>query len=190
MVKVGGEDLYCVDEELSSVAEEVGEEEWDDKEAEADLEEIKGPECLWRDGEYEPEEDPEEWIDRVADEVEEKRPPKMQVLEKPEGSTKGISYLTTRHVYDWRKKPCQLGDGISIKRWKRRSRLVTREFAFAEGKRDDIFSPATSGHALKLLSTIILQRISEEEEAREGEGAFSQILGCLDVKDAFLSRSH
>ena len=34
---------------------------------------IKGPECLWRDGEHEPEEDPEEWIDRVADEVEEKR---------------------------------------------------------------------------------------------------------------------
>ena len=109
----------------------------------------------------------------------------MQVLEKPEGSTKGISYLTTRNVYDWRKKPYQLGDGISIKRWKRRSRLVAREFAFAEGKRDDIFSPATSGHVLKLLPTIFLQRISEEEEAREGEGAFSQILGCLDVKDAF-----
>ena len=58
--------------------------------------------------------------------------------------------------------------------------------AFAEGKRDYIFSPATSGHVLKLLPTIFLQRISEEEEAREGEGAFSQVLGCLDVKDAFL----
>ena len=31
-----------------------------------------------------------------------------------------------------------------------------------------------------------MQRVSEEEEAREGEGAFSQILGCLAVKDAFL----
>ena len=68
----------------------------------------------------------------------------------------------------------------------RRSRLVAREYAFAEGKRDAIFSPATSGHVLKLLPTIFLQRVSEEEEAREGEGAFSQILGCLDVKDAFL----
>ena len=44
------------------------------------------PECLWRDGEQEPEEDPEEWVDRVADEVEEKRSQKMQALEKPEGS--------------------------------------------------------------------------------------------------------
>ena len=59
------------------------------------------------------------------------------------------------------------------KRWKRRSRLVAREFAFAEGKRDDMFSPAaTSGHVLKLTPTIVLQRVSEEE-AREGEGAFS-----------------
>ena len=39
---------------------------------------------------------------------------------------------------------------------------------------------------LKLLPTIFLQRVSEEEEeAREGKGAFSQILGCLGVKDAF-----
>ena len=57
----------------------------------------------------------------------------MKALEKPEGRTKGISYLTTRNVYDWRKKPYQLGDCISVKRWKRRSRLVAREFAFAEG---------------------------------------------------------
>ena len=72
------------------------------------------------------------------------------------------------------------GDGNSVKRWKRRSRLVAREFAFAEGKRDDIL------RALKLLPTKFLQRISEEEEAREGEGAFSRILGCLDVKGACL----
>ena len=53
------------------------------------------------------------------------------------------------------------------------------------GKRDDIFSPATSGHVPKL-PAIFLQRVSEEEEAREGEGAFSQMLGCFGVKDAFL----
>ena len=140
MVKIGGEDPCHIGED--------------------------GPECLWRDGEHEPE-DPEEWIDRVAGEVEEKRLQKMQVLE-PEGSTTGISYLTTRNVYDWRKKPYQPEGGISVKRWKRRPRLVAREFAFAEGKRDD-----TLGHVLKLLPTIFLQRISEEDEAREGEGAFS-----------------
>ena len=74
------------------------------------------------------------------------------MLEKPEGSRKGISFLAAGNVYDWRKKPYQLGDGIAIKRWKRRTRLVAREFAFAEGSRDDIFSPATSAHVLKLLA--------------------------------------
>ena len=59
-----------------------------------------------------------------------------------------------------------------------------QEFAFGEGKRDDIFSPTTSGHVLKLLPTIFWQRVSEEEGARKGERAFSQMLGCLDVKDA------
>ena len=52
-------------------------------------------------------------------------------------------------------------------------------------ERGDIFPPATSGHVLKLLPTMFLQRVSEEEEAREGGGALSQMLGCLDVKDAF-----
>ena len=70
--------------------------------------ETNGPECLWRDEEHEPEGDPEEWNDRVAGEVEEERLQKMQVLEKPEGSAKGISYLTARNVYDGRKKPYQL----------------------------------------------------------------------------------
>ena len=56
---------------------------------------------------------------------------------------------------------------------------LQENFAFAEGKRDDMFSPAaTSGHVLKLTPTIVLQRVSEEE-AREGEGAFSHMLGCL-----------
>ena len=104
MVKVGGEDLYHVDQQQSPVA--VGEEEWDGEEAgDADLVEIHGPECLWRDGEHEPEGDPEQWVDRVADEAEGKRLQKMQALEKPEGSAKGISRLTTRTVYDWKKKP-------------------------------------------------------------------------------------
>ena len=37
----------------------------------------------------------------------------MQALEKPEGSTEGTSYLTTRNVYDWRKKPYHHGDGTT-----------------------------------------------------------------------------
>ena len=52
-------------------------------------------------------------------------------------SAEGISFLTARSVYDWRRKPYHLEDGAESKRWRRRSRLVAREFAFAEGKRDD-----------------------------------------------------
>ena len=52
----------------------------------------------------------------------------MQALERPEGSAGGISYLTTRNVYEWRKKPFHQGDGTTSERWKRRSRLVAREF--------------------------------------------------------------
>ena len=72
VVKVGGEDLYRADEEVSPVSEEVGVEEWDgEEENDSGFEEINQPERLWRGGEHEPEGDPEEWIDRVADEVEE-----------------------------------------------------------------------------------------------------------------------
>ena len=39
-------------------------------------------------------------IDRAADEVEEKRLQRMQVLERPEGSAEGTSFLTKRNVYD------------------------------------------------------------------------------------------
>ena len=138
LVKVAGEDLHHVDEELPSVAEEVDEEDWEEEGDEEEADEVNGPECLWRDGEHGPEEDPEEWIGRVADEVEEKRLQKMQALERSEGSKEGISHLTTRNMYDWRKKRYHREAGTTSKRWKRRPRLIARECAFAEGKRDDI----------------------------------------------------
>ena len=78
---MAGEDLCLADEELSPVAEEVDEEDWEGGEEESEGDKLNGPECLWRDGEHEPEEDPEDWIDRVAAEVEEKRLQKIQVLE-------------------------------------------------------------------------------------------------------------
>lgn len=73
--------------------------------------------------------------------------------------------LTTRFVFDWRLKPFKTGEGQEVMRWMRRARLVAREYAFAEGKRDDVFSPASSSHLLRLLPVL---------------------LGCLDIKDAFL----
>ena len=134
MVKVGGEDIDHVDEELSKKSgktKKVMTQTWKKS---MDL-----TECLWHHGEHEPEGDPEEWIDRVADEVAEKRLQKMQVLKKPEGSAKGISYLTTRYVHDWRKKPYQLAKTAeTISTWRVRFSqevVVAREVAFAEGKR-------------------------------------------------------
>ena len=115
-----------MDEESSPVAEKVDGEDWEEEGDEEEEDEWNGPECLWRDGEHEPEEDPEGWIDKVADEAAEKRLQKTQAQERPEGSTEGVSYLATCNVYDWRKKPYHHGDGMAIKRWKR-SRLVARE---------------------------------------------------------------
>ena len=164
-MNVAGVDLYHVDVELSPVAEEVDGEDWEEEGGASEEDEVNGPECLWRDGEHEPEEDPGEWIDGVADEVEEKRLQMMQVLEKPEGSAAGNNYPTTRNVYDWRKKPYHRMVG---KRWQRRPRLVAREFAFPEGKRDDIFSPATSGHGFYRQNSC-RESVRRKEQEREKE---------------------
>ena len=87
---MAGEGLHHVGE-LPPVAEEV-DEIWGleaEGEEESKEDEVNGPECLWPHGEREPEEDPEDWIDRVADEGEEKRLQELQALERPEGSTAG-----------------------------------------------------------------------------------------------------
>ena len=79
----------------------------------------------------------------MADEVEENRLQKTQGLEKPEERTKGISYLTTRNVYDWGKKPYQLGDCISVKEKVKASckricfRLKEREITFSHQRLQD-----------------------------------------------------
>ena len=139
LVKVAGEDLCHVHEELNPVAEEVDEEDQVEEGDEPEEGEVKGPERLQRDGEHEPEEDREEWVDRVADEVEEQRLRKTQVLERPEGSTEGISFLATRNVYDCRKKPYHHEDGTTSKRWKRRPRLVERKMTFSHQRHQDMY---------------------------------------------------
>ena len=85
----------CNASRVSPVAEEVDEENWEEEGDEKGEEEeeggLNGPECLRRDGEHKQEESPEESIDRVADEVDEKRLEKMQVLEKPEVQKVSVS---------------------------------------------------------------------------------------------------
>ena len=93
--------------------------------------------------------------------------------------------LTTRFVFDWRLKSFKTGEGQEVMTWMRRARLVARECAFAEGQRDDVFSAASSSHLLRLLPVLYLHRLSQYQLA-DLKGMNSCLLGCLDIKDAFL----
>jgi len=93
-------------------------------------------------------------VDAVAEYVELQRLAKMNVLRAANhvDDHRIQKTLTTRFVFDWRFKPYDQ----STKRWLRRARLVAREYAFEEGRRDDVFSPASSSHLLRLLPTLYL----------------------------------
>lgn len=61
------EDLYHIDEEMPPIPKE--EIDWEEGEQDVEAtEKLNDDECLWRDGDQAPEEDPEPWVDRVADE--------------------------------------------------------------------------------------------------------------------------
>ena len=108
---------------------------------------------------------------------------KMEVVEliNIEGQEDDESkYLTTKLVLDWRFRDSdgfQLEEGEDSKAvntercWKRRSRLVAREYKTVE-KRDDVFSPATSPALTKIIPMLCL--------------AFYWSIWSVDVKDAFL----
>eukprot|EP00435_Cladocopium_sp_Y103_P042005 s2855_g11.t1 len=81
---------------------------------------------------------PEQWVDRLADQVELKRLCGMNVLQEVDfQSLTQEEHLTAKFVYDWRIKDCTMDDGSVCRRWLRRSRLVAREFSFWE-KRDHL----------------------------------------------------
>ena len=73
--------------------------------------------------------------------------------------------------------------GETVKRWMRRSRFVAREFA--SEKRLDTFSPATGAHTSNLIP---LKYLWMKEMAKDlpDTAEYETVLGCLDVKDAFL----
>ena len=146
------------------------------------------PEALWIDADVDkaPIDAPEKWIDDLADQLEIQRLTQMEVLV-PAGDFQGAitGKLTTRFVRDWRLK--DFGDGDSMrKRWMRRSRLVAREFN--NSKRLDTFSPATGSHTNNLLPLkyLFMKGQSLEMPAKE---EYSVVMGCCDVKDAFLQVS-
>ena len=82
--------------------------------------------------------------------------------EREEIEQEPIKWLTTKFVFDWRFRSGS---------WKRRARLVAREFKGTE-HRSDVFSPATSASLTRLVPVIALQ---------EEFSVYS-----IDVKDAFL----
>ena len=119
-----------------------------------------------------------QWIEDIADAVEETRLQKLGVLSRMDKLMASHKTLTTRFVRDWRAKHRDK-EGSGPKQWLRRSRLVAREYA--TDKRDDIHAPATGGQALRLLPLMYLGK-----KAEETMGGEKTILGSLDVKDAFL----
>lgn len=72
--------------------------------------------------------------------------------------------LSTTAVQDWRHR-----DG----EWKRRSRLVAREYKWADPTRQDLFSSATAASQVRLLAAVMMTERDLE-------------MWSLDIKDAFL----
>ena len=129
-------------------------------------------------------EEPPEWVDTLANEVETQRLTAMEVLIKEELYPEAVQdSLTTKFAHDWCAKDFTMPNGDVVKRWLRRSRLVAREYAFME-RRDDCFSPATSTHVMNLLPMIYLQRCAERRGCEQQSP--EHVLATVDIKDAFL----
>ena len=177
-VCVGDDTMYHLDEVLDVETMAI-EEEVDDLE---DLEPGTIPEELWSDHPLTrtpPEPDLE--VDLLANKVEEKRLMRMSVLEPLTMDDAHLDRLTTRFVHDWRVKNYVQADGESRKRWLRRARLVAREYA--NDRCDEVYSPASGQHVLRLLPALFLNNVVMSQGLGD-QGP--PILGALDIKDAFL----
>ena len=181
-IQIGEEEYYTLDEE-----DVIPEEWWIDDEALMSEDGVCDiPMDLWKDflGEEKPQA-PEKWVDDLADKVELQRLMKMEVITMAEEKDKDIQrVLTTKMVRDWRLKDfTDPSGGPSTKKWLRRSRLVAREYAITN--KDDVFSPASSSHLLRLLPVIYLMKLGEIEESQQGKTE-DVVIGSMDIKDAFL----
>ena len=178
-VCVGGDTMYHLDEvvDVETMAIEEGEE---------DVEDLKPgaiPEELWSDAPLtKTPPDPSWEVDLLANKVEEQRLMRMDVMEKLKPEDAHLDKLTTRFVHDWRIKPYPQPDGKSRKRWLRRARLVAREYA--NDRCDEVYSPASGQHSLRLLPALFLNNIVVSQGIDGEQGP--PVLGALDIKDAFL----
>eukprot|EP00435_Cladocopium_sp_Y103_P044674 s1582_g12.t1 len=187
-VKVAYKEYFTMDDYSTELdVEEPVEEEQDDWAGENEVELTGVPEALWFDFPHDstPVHEPDSWIEELADQTEVKRLVAMGVLVPAAQFTKQISgKLTTKFVRDWRLKEYGKDEsGNSIRRWMRRSRYVAREFA--RERRLDTFSPATGSHTANLLPLKYLWKKQLTKELNQGH-EHEAVLGCLDIKDAFL----
>ena len=175
-VKIDGGEYHHMDTMIGSENVVALEEDWKEPsllEPGVIPDELWSEDCLSREP---PQPLPE--VDRLADAVEELRLKSLGVIRDLLQEESHFDLLTTRSVYDWRIKMKKLKTGKQEKKWLRRSRLVAREYA--NSKRDDVHSPTSSAHSLRLLPLLFLSERSREFSGRQ------VVLGALDIKDAFL----
>ena len=110
-------------------------------------------------------------LDAIADAVEIERLQSMNVLKPKSENVDGVpKRLSTKFVRTWRDKWFS-----GEHKWLRRSRLVAREFAWAD-VRDDLLSPASNSLGTRILPSVFMRNRKQ-----------GWILGAVDVSDAFLT---
>ena len=57
---------------------------------------------------------------------------------------------------------------------------------FQGGPRDDVYSPASSTHQLRMLPCLYLERLSGDGGTINSTSPDAPVLGCIDFQDAFL----
>ena len=96
----------------------------------------------------------------------------MGVLKKISAEeAEGVPTLAWKYVLDWRKRPNENSQLV----WKRRARLVAKEFKHLDPGREFLYSPSSIPSTLRLLAGIWVTNPDELE------------LWTADVKDAFLN---
>ena len=150
----------------------------DDVKNEVSTEDVLLQQLIFPYSEHEPQLTPDQiaHLDSVAMQVETMRLKQMGVLLPPE-TLEGLNpkRLSTRYVITWRDKVLN-----GQRCWLRRARYVAREYAWLSPERQDLFSPASSNVANRLLPTLYLHWKHKYPEKKF-------ILSAIDVGDAFLT---
>ena len=111
-------------------------------------------------------------LEKEADETELNRLLEMEVLIPADpNNLDGYRFLTTKSVYDWRWRMLEETGKFG---WKRRFRLVGRDYKFMNPEMENLFSPTSNAIGTKLWAALVQSSGGELE------------LWSVDVKDAYL----